>query len=128
MEPQLREIVSLQTVDTVMVYLAVIGPLLGLAIGALTGSMRRALAAGLKRGFLFGLLGPIIAAAWWFYRYMVRYDPETGYVGLHRMSVFFWNVLIFAVTGAILGAVYALVRNRWLSNVETGTNAAKNEE
>ncbi|MFO7946411.1 MAG: hypothetical protein R6V19_06335 [Armatimonadota bacterium] len=128
MQPEMTEIVSLQTVDTVMVYLAVIGPLLGLAIGALVGSMREALAPGLKRGFLFGLLGPILAAAWWFYRYMVRYDPETGYVGLHRMSVFFWNLLIFAVTGAILGAVYAMLRNRWLSDDNTDQTAVNKQE
>ncbi len=128
MQPEMTEIVSLQTVDTVMVYLAVIGPLLGLAVGALVGSMRGMLTGGLKRGLLFGLLGPVIAAAWWFYRYMVRYDPETGYVGLHKMSVFFWNLLIFAVTGAILGAAYALVRNRWLSDVHTDQTASNNEE
>jgi hypothetical protein len=40
------------------------------------------------------------------YRHMVRYDPETGYVGLHKMSVLLTNVVLFTLVGLLLGLAY----------------------
>ena len=112
MQPEMTEIVNLQTVDTVMWYVAVIGPILGLLVGTLLGMRRGQLAFGAKFGILIGLLGPIITGLWVLYRYMIRYDAETGYVGLHRMSVFFANIVIFVVAGAAIGAFYAHLYRR----------------
>ena len=101
MDPQLKEIVDLAQVDVFMIYLAIAAPVLGLLIGVIAGGVQ-----GLGRGIAFGMLGPIVLVMWRFYRHMVRYDPETGYVGLHKMSVFVLNVCIFAVVGIVLGALY----------------------
>ncbi len=106
MNPQLTEIVDLAQVDAFMIYLAIAAPLLGLLIGAIAGGLQGRLLEGLGRGIAFGMLGPIVLVMWRFYRHMVRYDPETGYVGLHKMSVFVLNVCIFAVVGIVLGALY----------------------
>ena len=53
---------------------------------------------------------------------MVRYDPETGYVGLHKMSVLLTNVVLFALVGLLLGLAYgkllALGRRRDINEAE----------
>ncbi len=107
MDPQLHEIVDLAQVDLAMVYLALAAPVLGIVIGAIVGRLRHGVLYGIGRGLAFGMLGPIILVMWRFYRYMVRYDPATGYVGLHKMSVFALNVCVFAIVGILLGALYA---------------------
>lgn len=106
MDPQLREIVDLAQVDMAMVYLALAAPALGIVIGAIVGRLRSDVLYGIGRGLAFGMLGPIIFVMWRFYRYMVRYDPASGYVGLHKMSVFALNVCVFAIVGILLGALY----------------------
>jgi len=103
---ELKEIVDLAQVDAVMLYLAVAAPVLGLLIGAIAGGVQGRLLTGLGRGLAFGMLGPIVLVMWRLYRYMVRYDPATGYVGLHKLSVFVLNVCIFAAVGIALGALY----------------------
>jgi hypothetical protein len=42
---------------------------------------------------------------WKFYSWMVRVEPETGYVGLHRVSVFAVCLLVFMIVGAAAGLV-----------------------
>ena len=106
MDPQLHEIVDLAQVDLAMVYLALAAPLLGIIIGAIAGRLRGGVLSGIGRGLAFGMLGPIICVMWRFYRYMVRYDPATGYVGLHKMSVLAINICVFAIVGILLGALY----------------------
>lgn len=106
MEPQLHEIVDLERVDTVIVLIAVAAPVLGLLIGALWGRARKAMETGVTRGLAFGLLGPVVLVMWRVYKYMVRYDPESGYVGLHKISVLLINVALFALVGVLLGVIY----------------------
>jgi tetrahydromethanopterin S-methyltransferase subunit C len=105
-DPQLHEIVDLAQVDLAMVYLALAAPVLGIIIGAVVGRLRDGVLYGIGRGLAFGMLGPIIFVMWRFYRYMVRCDPASGYVGLHKMSVFALNVCVFAIVGLLLGALY----------------------
>jgi len=105
-DPQLHEIVDLAQVDRALLYLALAAPVLGIVIGAIVGHRRNGLLHGIGRGLAFGMLGPVILIMWRFYRYMIRYDPATGYVGLHKMSVFALNVCVFAVVGILLGALY----------------------
>ena len=106
MDPQLHEIVDLAQVDLAMVYVALAAPVLGIIIGAVVGRLRSGIIYGIGRGLAFGMLGPIIFVMWRFYRYMIRYDPATGYVGLHKMSVLALNVCVFAIVGLLLGALY----------------------
>ena len=106
MEPQLHEIVDLERIDAFIFTLAVIAPFLGLLIGGLWGRKHGAVKAGLVRGLVLGHLGPVVLLLWRMYRHMVRYDPETGYVGLHKMSVLLTNVVLFALVGLLLGLAY----------------------
>jgi hypothetical protein len=127
-DPQLREIVDLAQVDLAMVYLALVAPLLGLIIGAIAGSFRGRVLYGIGRGLAFGMLGPVIFIMWRFYRYMVRYDPGTGYVGLHKMSVLVFNICVFAIVGLFLGALYGkLIAGRPSQPTEDTNQSDKTE-
>ena len=68
--------------------------------------VRKALRDGLLRGLAFGLMGPIVYGLWRSFAWMVRYDPQTGYCGLHKVSVLLLNVVIFALVGVALGVAY----------------------
>ncbi len=46
------------------------------------------------------------------YSWMVRVDPKTGYVGLHRVSVFVVSAMVFIAVGIAVGLLFArLYRN-----------------
>ncbi len=81
----------------------------GIASGVLLGRARRQMRRYLIRGAAIGLLGPILYALWRYYRWMVRLDPATGYVGLHKPSVLFISVVVFAAFGVVLGVVYGRI-------------------
>jgi len=50
-------------------------------------------------------LGPLLYGAWRYYAWTVRYDPLTGYCGLHKVSVLLLNVGAFSVLGVVGGLV-----------------------
>jgi hypothetical protein len=66
--------------------------------------MKRSALAWLAAG-----LGPLVVAAWWVYLWTVRVDPQTGYVGLHRVSVFVGNLIVFCALGVALGWLAARI-------------------
>jgi len=81
----------------------------GLIVGSCLGRVRGAMRTQIIRGAAVGLLGPIIYVLWCYYRWMVRLDPETGYVGLHRPGVVALNVAVFIIVGALLGLAYTRI-------------------
>jgi hypothetical protein len=93
--------------------------LLALAVAALR-KRPNAAALGLWAG-----LGPIAMILWAFYSWMVRVVPETGYVGLHRVSVFAINLLVFVVVGAALGAGFSRLYARKQAEAPTADRAGK---
>ena len=100
-------------IERVFMVLAIICPLLGLLLGFGMGKLRnRSLEYGLK-GFFFGLLGTVNYIMYQVYSYRVRYDPETGYVGLHHVSVLITNIVIFIGLGIGLGLLYRLIFRRY---------------
>jgi|YNPNPStandDraft_1061719.scaffolds.fasta_scaffold147158_1 hypothetical protein len=99
----MREIIDERTFEAFLRALAVMGPLLGLAAGALGGARRKRL----LRGLAAGSLGPLIWSLWRLYSYLVRYDPQSQYFGLEKVSVLVLNVLIFTAVGGILGLLWA---------------------
>ncbi len=101
-----HELIDLRRFDALMRAVAVVLPVVGVLLGLLTGTLRKAVGEGLKRGVAFGLLGPLCYGLWRFFAWMVRYDPVTGYCGLHRVSVLLLNVVIFALVGIGLGVAY----------------------
>lgn len=52
---------------------------------------------------LSATLGPLVCLLWFGYCWTVRVDPQTGYVGLHRVSVFALNAVVFIAVGVLLG-------------------------
>ena len=104
-----HEIVDLQQFARIITGLAVALPVIAVLVGLIVGSMRRNVAGGLLKGLAIGLLGPIIYGLWLLYSHLIRYNPQTGYVGLHHVSVLLLNVAIFAVIGIILGLVYSRI-------------------
>lgn len=102
----MREIVTLEQVESVLVALAWGLPAAGLVFGAIVGRLRGRAGRGAAAGLAFGMLGPIVWAMWLLYGYMVRYNPQTGRAGLHSVSVHALAALIFIVVGALLGAAY----------------------
>lgn len=115
----MQELVSVEQAESVLRWLVLGGPLLGAIVGALIGALRRRpqavsregckIGCGAWRGFAVGLLGPIIYLMWRLFSHLVRYDPETGEAGLHKVSVMALSALIFVVVGALLGAFYRRV-------------------
>lgn len=105
---QMRELISEGTADKLMLAIAVASPIIGLACGAVWGIVRKRLFWGLCNGFLLGMLGVLNLALWHFHKYRVRFDPKTGYAGLHRVDVLLQNLLVFVLVGAAVGVVAGL--------------------
>jgi len=104
-----REIVDLGQFARGVQALALAVPVVAILISLIVGAARKQIAAGLVKGVALGLLGPIIYGLWLLYSYNIRYDPKTGYVGLHHVSVLLLNVAVFAVVGVVLGFLYSRV-------------------
>ncbi len=102
----MTELVTVEQADAFFRALIWVGPLLGAVIGIVVGYLRRRPLVGLGQGFAVGLLGPVIFAMWSLYSHTVRFDPETGGAGLHRVSVHALNALIFIAVGVVLGVIY----------------------
>ena len=105
----MHELIDLNKFDLIMRLVGIVGLPAGLLIGALLGQMRGRRRWYLSRGAALGLLGPIAYGLWCYYRWTVRLDPTTGYVGLHKFSVMLINVAVFATLGIILGLAYGRI-------------------
>ena len=93
----MRELISPAQSETLMLLLAAL-----LSIGAGVCGLK---AAG-KRGALAFLLGPLVWLLWRAHVYVTRYDPQTGYFGLDKVSVLLAEVVAFSIIGAGLGLVW----------------------
>jgi hypothetical protein len=102
----LKEIVTVEEFNRWVQAFAVACLGLSLLLGLVLGGLRRRLLYGLTRGLAIGLFGPLVWGLWRLYGHLIRYDPQTGYCGLHRISVLLLNVVLFIVVGIALGAVY----------------------
>jgi hypothetical protein len=106
MDP-MREIIDEGTVEKAFLALALVGPLLGLAGGAWLGVARKRMRFYVPRGLAVGCLGVLNWGLWRFYSYRVRYDPQSQYFGLEKVSVLVLNLLIFTLVGGIIGLLWA---------------------
>jgi hypothetical protein len=104
----MQEIVTLEQFSRVMAVVAVAAPLLGVTVGAVMARVRGSRQYFL-RGLALGFLGPLAWLAWLLFRWTVRIDPETHYVGLYRPQVLLTDVLIFLTAGIALGLLYRKV-------------------
>jgi len=105
----MHELINLGKFELALQILAAATLPAGLIVGLCLGRVRGAMRKYIIRGASVGLLGPIIYVLWCYYRWMVRLEPETGYIGLHRPGVLAVNVGAFIIAGAILGLAYARI-------------------
>jgi hypothetical protein len=114
---EMHEIINLAAFAKAILWLAIILPVLGLVVGLVTRAV--------VKGLAVGLLGPLIYVLWLGYSYLIRYDPATGYCGLHRTSVLLLNVVLFALIGIILGALYGWLFHPVCPKLEDRPGAAE---
>jgi hypothetical protein len=107
--PNWTELIDLRQFDALLTGVAIALPVVALVAGGLWGRRVGRVPAGLMRGVAVGLSGPLTYALWRLFAWLVRYDPVTGYCGLHRVSVLWLNVALFTVVGLVLGLVYGRV-------------------
>ena len=105
----MTELVTVEQADAFFRALIWVGPLVGVIIGLIAGYLRSRPLVGLGQGLAVGLLGPVLFGMWSLYSHTVRFDPETGVAGLHRVSVHALNALIFIAVGVVLGVIFRLL-------------------
>ena len=93
----MKELISPEQSETLVTMAAL---LLTLALGAYSWRL-----AG-KRGALLALLGPLLWLSWRAHVYITRFDPQTGYFGLDKVSVLLGEVLFAVVLGVLVGKVW----------------------
>lgn len=106
----MTELITVEQAETAVRALIWLGPLLGALVGLIAGLARKCPTLGLWQGVAVGLLGPVVYGMWRYYDWMVRYNPETGEAGLHRIRVHAVNGLVFIALGVALGVIY----RRWV--------------
>ena len=113
LEKILSVILNEQLVEQTFIVLAFACPVVGLLLGLGIGNIRKRTMMYALKGLFFGLLGTLNYGMYRIYSYLVRYNPETGYVGLHHVSVLVMNVLLFAGLGIVLGILYRIIFKRY---------------
>jgi hypothetical protein len=106
----MQELITIEGFGRTLGILCVLWSVVSLILGA--AATARGKRRGLYRGLVWALIGPLTWGLWKYYGWMVRVVPETGYVGLHRTSVFAINLLVFVVVGAGVGYVLGRLYHR----------------
>ena len=106
----MRELITVQAVERGLL----IAALAWIALCVLAGIVghARGRPRALLRGVAWALVAVVVWALWTFYGWMVRVEPDTGYVGLHRVSVFALCLVVFAAGGALVGMGLARLYRR----------------
>lgn len=102
----MREIVTVEQVERLFLFLAIALPLAGILIGALWGARKGAPVRGTLAGLLIGLLGPVNWLAW------RVYNALTDRMGLDSVKNLLVNLVLFIGVGAVAGLVYGYVARR----------------
>ncbi len=103
---ELQEIVDLAAVERLFRLLAIIGPLIGLAVGAVMGRRSGHLRQGTLAGLLIGLLGTLNWLMWRIYNAITESN------GLDTVKNLLLNVGLFAAAGVILGLASSAWRRK----------------
>ncbi|MCE5216172.1 hypothetical protein LLH03_03980 [bacterium] len=107
---EMQELITIEGFGRTLGILCVLWSVVSLVLAAIAAA--RGQRRGLCKGLIWALLGPLTWGLWKYYGWMVRVVPETGYVGLHRTSVFAINLLVFLVVGAGVGYVLGRLYHR----------------
>ena len=95
-------------VEKIFLIAGILGPVVGLCLGAITGKIRNNLKIDSLKGLFFGFLGTLNYFIYQLYLKLVGYNPETETVGLHQIKILLLNAIIFIVLGVCLGLLYRL--------------------
>ncbi len=117
---EMKEIIDERSVELIIRVIAIGGPVIGLLIGVVVGAVRKQVARSTLNGLAIGSLGILVWIMWVYYSWTVRYDPKSGYVGLHKVSVLLINLLVFSMVGAIVGALWGWTSKRQRQNQTEG--------
>ena len=95
----MKEIIALASVEKMLLFFAVAGPLVGLIIGTIIGAHEEQSWRKIVAGVLIGLLGTLTWGMWH------AYGAITDTLGLDSVANLGLQLIIFAVLGAALGIV-----------------------
>jgi hypothetical protein len=98
----MRELIDIDQFQIFIIAISVAASLAGLVIGI--RSRARGVATSAQIAAMVAI-GPLIYGAWRYYAWTVRYDPQTGFCGLHRVSVLLINVIVFVALGVVGGLI-----------------------
>ena len=98
----MHELIDITTFEHLLIGACVALTVAGIVLGIVLRKRGNITPAGVAA---LALVGPVVYAGWVFYSWMVRYDPQSGYVGLHKVSVLLVNVAVFVALGIIAGLV-----------------------
>lgn len=106
----MRELITVQAFERGLLVAALAW--VGLCILAGIVGRARGRPRALSKGVAWALVGVLVWALWVLWAWMVRVEPETGYVGLHRVWVFVLCLAVFAAVGALVGIGLARLYRR----------------
>lgn len=92
----MHELVSPQSVDRILLFLAVVGPIAGLIIGIMLGAHERCAWPRALAGFLLGGLLTVVYGMWRLYGII------TDRLGLDSVANLVLELVLFAVTGVLI--------------------------
>lgn len=95
----MRELIDSKSVERILLFIAVAGPLMGLILGSLLGAHERIAARRVVAGILLGSIGSLIYGMW------KVYNLITNAFGLDSVANLGLQLVLFAALGAILGVV-----------------------
>lgn len=107
--PDMRELIDPDAAETAMRILPAVVGVVGLLGGLMVGWAKRSREACVRGAFVSGV-GVLAYLLWCAYNWHVRWDPQTGYVGLHYVRVLLINLLMFVAAGLAVGWAWTALR------------------
>lgn len=117
--PDMRELIDPDAAETVMRVLPAVVVVAGLLGGWGVGSLRKK-REYLARGAFVSGVGALAYLLWCAYNWHVRWDPQTGYVGLHYVRVLLINLLMFVAAGLAVGWGWNMVAGQAEASEDVG--------
>ena len=111
----MKPLVDPSSVERVLLYMAVAGPLAGFVLGTVLSVHARRAASRIIAGVLIGALGSVVYAMW------RLYGVITDALGLDTVLNLALQIVMFAFLGALLGAVIYKLKPPSLRQGDTDT-------
>lgn len=109
----MSELIDPKSVERLLLFLAIGGPLIGLILGALLGAHEKRALPRIVAGVLLGAVLSLVYGMW------RLYGVITGLLGLDSVANLGLQLILFAVLGCVLGVVIlrvSVLLKRWGTN------------